>query len=183
MKIHYSDNKGVTMIELLVAMSIFAIFVTVAIGGFVQALSNQRLVLRLMAATDNMSLTLEQIMREARVSNVYEPIPGKSHTLKLIRVESGIGGDEEYLIEYSYDSISKSIMRTKTRLVHGSPTNDVTEKKFNANNVDITDFSVIDQQIVPAGPVRITLLVGVSVTDKSRTITNHIQTTVSTRLF
>ena len=180
----FSDNKGVTMIELLVAMSIFAIFVTVAIGGFVQALANQRLVLRLMSATDNMSLTLEQIMREARVSTDFAPSSGTSNTLQFRRVETGpTGNDEEYLIEYRYDSINKSITRTKTRLVNGSPTNDVTQAKFNSDDVEVTDFRVIGQQITPAGPVRITLLVGVSVTDKARTITNHIQTTVSTRLF
>ncbi len=179
----YKQERGSTLVELLISMSIFTVLITVAVGGFIQALSNQRLVLKLMASTDNMSLTLEQIMREVRVSTEFEPETGQSSTVQFRRVEETFGGNAEFLIVYEYDENQSAIIRTKTRLEGGSPTSDQVRERITATDVEVTDFSVIASRSAPGGPVRLTILVGVSATDKERTVTNNIQTTVSSRLF
>jgi prepilin-type N-terminal cleavage/methylation domain-containing protein len=67
-------NKAFTVIELLVAMSLFVIFMVIASGGFIRALRTQRSIVALIAANDNASLTLEQMAREIRTgSNFSSP--------------------------------------------------------------------------------------------------------------
>jgi len=59
-------KSGFTIVELLVAMSLFLILVAVATGTFVQALRTQRTITELTAANDNATQTIEQIAREIR---------------------------------------------------------------------------------------------------------------------
>jgi hypothetical protein len=120
-------------------------------------------------------------MREMRVSTDFEQ--ADENSIQFVRVESVPGGgDAEYLIQYQYDSGNRSIVRIKTLLLDGSPTVDVQEANITAENVEVTDFRVI-QQRTPPGPERFTITVGVSASDRGRTVTNSIQTTVSSRLF
>lgn len=187
MNLNYKKNNGSTMIELLVAMSIFAIFVAIAIGGFIQSLSSQRLILKLMSATDGMTFPLEQISREVRVgSDFYSSDPNNFvDSFYFNRVE-GSGtedGDQEYQIMYSYDSTSHSIVRKKTLLINGSPSGTSYEEEVTPDNVRVDEFKVRVYQPVPSGPHRIVVLIAVSAVDKGVTITNHIQTTLSSRLF
>ena len=57
---------GFTIVELLVAMSLFLILVAVATGTFIQTLRTQRVITELTAANDNATQTIEQMAREVR---------------------------------------------------------------------------------------------------------------------
>lgn len=59
-------KKGFTLIEVLVSIGLFAIIVTIAVGGLARALRAQRQVASLLAANSNVSLVLEQMAREMR---------------------------------------------------------------------------------------------------------------------
>lgn len=61
-----SRARGFTLVEVLVAMSVFIIIVTVAVAVFVNALRNQRLLTERMSVNNNMSTVLEQMAREIR---------------------------------------------------------------------------------------------------------------------
>ena len=61
-------NKGFTLVELIVAMSIFLIAIVVVVGVFVRSLRTQRIVNHLMAVNSNTSLVIEQMVREIRTS-------------------------------------------------------------------------------------------------------------------
>lgn len=173
-------ENGVTMIELLIAMSLFAIFMTIAIGGFVQAIRNQRLALKLMSATDNMAIPLEQMMREIRVANNFI---STQNSLMFDKVENASSGAlKEYEVMYYYDKSLKAIMRKKTLLVDGIPTGTSIDERFVSEGVEVDDFKIITNKI-GAGPERITIIVAVSAVDRGKKITNHIQTTISSRIF
>ena len=62
-KIH---NKAFTLVELLVAMSLFLILIGIATSGFIRVLRTQRAIVELMTINDNAVLTLEQMAREIR---------------------------------------------------------------------------------------------------------------------
>lgn len=62
-----NNDKGYTMVELLVAMSIFVILITIVMGIFTQGLRSHRSLLGIMSAANNSFLALEQVMRETRV--------------------------------------------------------------------------------------------------------------------
>ena len=69
MKTKFSKKRGesgFTIAELLVAMSIFVVLVTIATGAFIQALRSEKRLLSLMSISNNASLVLEQMAREIR---------------------------------------------------------------------------------------------------------------------
>lgn len=71
-------EKGFTLVELLVAISIFSTVVAIGVGGFVHALRTQREVAGLVAAQSNASIALEQMVREIRTGYLFCTTPGSS---------------------------------------------------------------------------------------------------------
>lgn len=59
-------RKGFSLVEVIVAVSLFTIVAAIAAGGFVNALRAQRQAAALVAANNNVSLALEQMVRELR---------------------------------------------------------------------------------------------------------------------
>jgi len=60
------QNKGFTMIELLVAMSVFIVVITIVSGVFVTSLRSNRTSIALISANSDAQLTLEQMARMIR---------------------------------------------------------------------------------------------------------------------
>ncbi len=63
---------GFTIIELLVAMSIFVVVTTVAVGIFKNALRGERRLVSLMSVQSNISSALEEMAREVRGGYLFE---------------------------------------------------------------------------------------------------------------
>lgn len=69
-----NPQAGFTLVEVIVAIALFSVVVSIAAGGFVTALRSQRQVAALIAADNNVSLVLEQMARELRTGyNVCRP--------------------------------------------------------------------------------------------------------------
>ncbi|KKU91686.1 MAG: hypothetical protein UY23_C0001G0292 [Candidatus Jorgensenbacteria bacterium GW2011_GWA1_48_11] len=69
--ISYRSRAGFTIVELIVAMGVFLIAITLAIGVFVQALKTQRIVNYLMSVNSNASIALEGLARELRTGYAF----------------------------------------------------------------------------------------------------------------
>ncbi len=65
------NRKGFTLIEMLVAIGIFSIVISIATGGFVSSLRTERQAAALISAQSNASLVLEQMAREIRTSSLF----------------------------------------------------------------------------------------------------------------
>ena len=65
------NKRGFTLIESMVAVAIFSVVVSLAAGGFVQALQTQRRLEGLIAANSNAGLVMEQMAREIRTGRAY----------------------------------------------------------------------------------------------------------------
>jgi len=63
--------QGFTLVELLVAITIFVVVMAIASNLFIGALRAQKSVVDLIAVNDNISLALERIGREIRVGNSF----------------------------------------------------------------------------------------------------------------
>ncbi|OGZ00506.1 MAG: hypothetical protein A2946_00865 [Candidatus Liptonbacteria bacterium RIFCSPLOWO2_01_FULL_53_13] len=63
---HMDTRRGFTVLELIVAIGVFLIVVTVAVGGLVRALRTIRETAEILSANSNASLALEQMSREMR---------------------------------------------------------------------------------------------------------------------
>ena len=66
--LHIKDRSGVTLAEMMVAFGVFGIFISIALGGFMQSLKNQRVALVLMEANDAASIIFENIARQLRTA-------------------------------------------------------------------------------------------------------------------
>ena len=67
MKMYKRKEEGFTLVELIVAMSVFLVATTFASGVFIQGLKSQRLLTQSIAVNNEMGVVLEQIAREIRV--------------------------------------------------------------------------------------------------------------------
>jgi len=66
-----NPKNGFTIVELLVAITLFSVIVAIATGTFVQSLRTQRGVTALIAANSNVSLAMEQMAREIRTGQGF----------------------------------------------------------------------------------------------------------------
>ena len=65
---------GFTLVELLVAITLFSIIVAVAVGGFAGMLRTERQISSLITADTNVSFVIEQMAREIRTGSDFCPL-------------------------------------------------------------------------------------------------------------
>lgn len=158
------------MVELLVAMSIFAIFLGIAFGVFVRAVKDQRELTRFMAVQNNAGLVLEQMMREVRTGYWFcsQPDTGispcenpGSASLTFINYE----GEE---VEYALDA--GAVKRNGVSLTSGEV------------RVGRLQFLVTQQGNICVPP-RITILMRVGLAGAGDVVPVNLETSVSSRVF
>ena len=164
-----SFSAGFTMIELLVAMTLFIVVISLASGIFVQALRTQRAIIDLLTVNDNTSLTLEQIAREIRVSDNFLVQP-QSDRLKFTHPING---------SICYGLSGTSLAR-KTDAVNCDFSFDAGDI-ITSDSVRVEHLEFIVQDASDVQP-RITILLGVgSMSPRLAGFVTNIQTTLSPR--
>ena len=174
MKKYSSKNrKGFTIVELLVSIGLFAVIISVAMGGFVRALRTQRQVVALINANSNVSLVVEQLAREIRTGYNFPSVSGAQTSLAFTDAKGET-------ITYA-QGVAADGSGTITRQV-----NDGSPAQITADNVDIRylNFTLLNS---PNYPPRITITIGLSPSAASAPIVSenvtNIQTTISARSF
>jgi prepilin-type N-terminal cleavage/methylation domain-containing protein len=71
-------RKGFTLIEIIITVGLFAIVITLAVGGFINATNTQRQVSSLIATQSNVSLALEQVARAIRTGYLFCNVKGNT---------------------------------------------------------------------------------------------------------
>lgn len=153
-------KKGFTIIELMVAMTIFIVVISISSGVFINSLKTQRAVLALMAANDNASLTIEQISRQIRTGSEFQT-NGSGDRLDFVSA----GGNPVF-----YQLQSGAIIRNGEAITAG--------------NVKIEYLLFKLQGEVPDDrkSTRVTINLGVNAVGKGLTgFTTNIQTTIAVR--
>jgi len=174
MKITYSKNqerRGYTLIEILVAMSVFSIMISIVAGGLTQALRTQRQAAALLAANSNLSLSIEQMAREIRT--------GYDFCVSTVNV-----CDSTHLIFRNYRDSYITYAFNNKRIERAELSQDVVPQTIDlepltADNVTIDSLSFL---AIPDLPARVTMVVRILPQDP--TLQNnpiYIQTTVSAR--
>jgi len=157
-------RAGFTIVELLVAIALFSIAVSVAAGGFVRALRTQRQLVSLITANSNASLAIEEIARELRTGYGFE-CAGVGATCE----ELAFNGATGEAIAYRKNGTALE------RQAGGS------WQPLTASNVDVRSLSFIIVA-TPGFPERVTIAMGVgSKTIGLETVSTNIQTTISSR--
>ncbi len=112
MKIHLTETRGgFTLVESLVAISIFVIVFSVAIGGFVAALRTQRQIQALISANSNASLIIEQMAREMRTGLGFRALASADCVSPALPCELDFTTGRNESVAYLWDKTNGSIVR------------------------------------------------------------------------
>lgn len=161
---------GFTLVELLIAMSVFIIITVVAVGAFIQSLKSERHIVTMIAVDNDLNSALEQMAREMRSGYLFTTS------------SQAVGVDALHFINFSGASTTYGV-------VSGTLARD--GQAITSNNVVIKRLSFIVSQ--PGNPNavsdtcypwRVTILMGIGAAGASPAIPpTYIQTTVSSRIF
>src|SRR3989338_9971712 len=73
---HQSFGRGFTLIELMIAVSIFIIVMTISMGSIISVFDANRKSRSLKTVLNNLNLTVESMMKEMRFGSNYHCGPG-----------------------------------------------------------------------------------------------------------
>ncbi len=193
-------KKGFTLIELMVTVSLFAIIITIAVGGFTNAIRTQRQVASLIAAQSNVSLTLEQMTRQIRTGYLFCNKPGNTDPGSGALGTAPPGAESDCDCEISspparswtcsaldfYDAESDHIIYSV------SPDGELMES-VNSNAQSVTgnavlikylQFQLYGQTEGDHWPPRVTISIGIAPSSTDPAVSNdvvNLETTVSAR--
>ncbi|OGY58742.1 MAG: hypothetical protein A3H06_00560 [Candidatus Colwellbacteria bacterium RIFCSPLOWO2_12_FULL_44_13] len=163
-------EKAFTTVELLVAISLFIILITLAAATFFQAIRIQNTVVKLVASNDNAAQIMEQIAREIR-TGVFT-MPEDPSGVSVI----GFTNARQEYVQYKWED--NAIKKCK-RIV-GVSCNNQDFKRITSENTKVTNLRFIlkgtgsDDHFPP----RVTIL---TTFEGPNEISFHYQTTVSAR--
>ena len=155
-------RSGYTLIELLVAMSVFVIITSIAVGGFVRGLRTSRQAAALASANANVASALEQMMREMRTGLAFNTAgcPGG-----CIKFKNSASKDIQYQLD------NERILRTED--------GDITQITDDNVEVSYLNFVLLEDDSYPD---RITIQIGINAKELGvEEGTINLQTTVSAR--
>jgi prepilin-type N-terminal cleavage/methylation domain-containing protein len=167
-------KKAFTLVELMVAISVFSVAVTLATGAFVRAIKTQRILTHLMSVNSNSSLVIEQLAREMRTG----------YNFSLARANSP---DCDDLITFTRSSngvqVSYRWSGVQSHSIEKSTGENGSFVSITASNVSVNRLCFIKNQLLPEDPWRITILATLGPTDVqvAKNVFN-LQTTISSRL-
>lgn len=158
-------KSGFTIVELLVAMSLFLILVAVATGTFVQTLKTQRVITELTAANDNATQAVEQMAREIRTGFGF--IDSTEGLLKFTN--------------YRNESVSYKLIGNSISKCTGDCQDDTDFRAMTAPEVKVErlKFIISGKEFTDDFPTRVTLVLTVA---GPKDVKVNLQTTVSSRI-
>lgn len=171
----HKANKGITLIELIIAMAIFVIVISVVLSLFMTGLKGQRRVITLQNLQDNARFLLGFMAKEIRMSNINNVVNGET---LILDITHPISGDIIYTFTGAPD------YDIKRRFLDPGPPAQFLEGAINSGEVLITgSFSLSGIGIGDGQQPRVTITVnvetvGVKVEEKAEVT---LQTTVSPR--
>jgi len=178
-------NHAFTLIEMIIAMGIFVVMLSIAAGGFLSVVRAQRIASSLMAVSDSMHITLERMMREMRTSYNFCNLDGPFFSDDCMSVPTGgiqFVNANNIVVRYILNYNTNAIERCTGDFVGGG----FSCSPVTAENVAVSMFSA---GLSGAGenderPPRVTMRFQISSTDpqiRQMNISTSIITTVSAR--
>jgi len=158
-----NKEKGLTMIELIVAIGIFGLVIGMATGIFVLALSSQRRIIALRNTEDNIRFTIEAMAREIKTGKNF------SSGASLFAFTNANGESVVYrlnanIIEKSSDG------GTNYSAVTGSEA-----------TINYLNFYLMGQATGDGLQPRVTVTIGITASIGGQTANLKVQTTISER--
>lgn len=176
----FKKRDGFTLAELIVAMSVFIVAITIVVGAFVRALRTQRIVNHMLSVNSNASLVIEQVAREIRT--------GYEFSLNNVALGGCVGSEEE--LEFTNSRANSVFYRKENDAIArmecaGSDCTGKTFQALTASNikVDRLCFANTGNLVNGKDPWRITLFMALGSSDPQLAgQTLNFQTTVAARI-
>ena len=180
-----NKRQGFTLAELVISVGLFTILMSIAVGGFIQAMRNQRMIISLMAINDGMSLTMEQMAREIRTGYNF---CAKNYPINTLPECNSLGDSEIQFVNANNQVVRYRLSNSGIEKGIGEEIGGgFVYNKITADNVDVKnlDFRLSGNNAGDNHPPRIT--VGVSFSSnspdvKKLNISIDAQTTISARI-
>jgi len=174
MKNNYNEQHilkssfGFTLVELLVAITIFGVVMIMISGILINAIREQRIVLAKQAIGDNALYTMESVIKELRMAKLITTTAGNGNNLTF----GNSAGDS-----ITYSLSNGQIMRNDATLATGN-------QPVSSNEITISglNFSVNNWDSTHAPRITIFMRAQEATSSSSQT-SLEIQTTVSPRLY
>ena len=159
----YNRESGLTLIELIVALGIFGLVVTMVVSIFVIALVSQRRIISLRNIEDNARFALESMSREVRTGKNFS---GSVNSLSFTNAKS-----ESVIYQLNGKTIEKSSDG-------GANYSAVTGPEV---TIDYLNFYLLGQASGDGLEPRVTITVGITSQIGNQVSNTKIQNTVSER--
>ena len=189
-KKHKKENKGFTMIEMIVATAVFAVVMTISMAAFVNIIDMQRKTASFRNLNDNLSTTLEIMMRDIRSGFGYRTNTYGGVTSCPIAIPKGASVYICFDKEDPNNSLNNItiIYYKKTNSVNGVNV-DVINRKDNNSDLQVTsnDVSIDNLNFIINGTdpsQRVIILIGATAGNagKAKLVSKvNLQTTVAQR--
>jgi len=190
-------KKGFTLVELLITVGLFVIVITIAVGGFTNAIRTERQVSSLIAAQSNVSLVLEQMSREIRTGYLFCHDAGgatpssrcndvNNSSLPTCSVAASTGVWTCPTLDF-YDAQVNHVNYSWAggQLMESVGTNPALSLTGDTITVKYLKFTLFGQTEGDNWPPRITISIGVTPSSTDPAVANdviNLQTTVSSRI-
>lgn len=184
-----NNEKGISLVELVVAVSVFSLVITTASGIFINALKAQKTIVAKQNVADNLRYVMEFMVKEIRMAQTDTVNPDLTFndgaavpaTVKNGRFSKiSFKNMSSSLIVYDFDSVSNKILRNDLGGAGGA-------QAISSDEVLITDlkFMVNSWNLTP-GPAAVAPLVTILIKAKAKSGAGgetELQTSVSPRLY
>jgi prepilin-type N-terminal cleavage/methylation domain-containing protein len=155
-------ERGITLIETIVALAVFGIVISIAINAFIGGLKVQRRSLALQKAQNELRGALESMSREIRMSHIVWPSEGRQ---PLLIINTFPGGDT---VNYSLGSTGTAQIILRDSLPFTSADVMINDLYFHVTNGDDP-------------PALVTIIINAETRGAYAGQEINLQTTVSTR--
>lgn len=162
-----SRNKGFSMIEMMVAMSLFTVAIAITIGIFLQAVKINKTALSLVEANDNLMIAIEEISRSVRQGVNFTELPNS----KGVQFTDALSGSE---IIYQLNDEENAIIKTV-----GPPSATPITHVITPDTVKISGFQTVIT--TNSNPKRVTVKFLAAPKGQLEQFTTRVQTTISSR--
>lgn len=183
------NEKGISLVELVVAVSIFSLVMITASGIFINALKAQKMIVAKQNVADNLRYAMEFMVKEMRMAQADTVNPDLTFndgaavpaTVKNGRFSKiSFKNMSSSSIVYDFDSVSNKILRNDIGGAGGAQaiSSDevlITDLKFTVNNWNLT-----------TGPAAVAPLVTILIKAKAKSGAGgeiELQTSVSPRIY
>lgn len=175
------DKKGITLLELIVAVGIFSVVVLLATAIFKTALEGQRSAIAAQNLQESMRYAMEVMSKEMRTAQKDVGAPGQCPNVgNGVVYDLSASGDEIDFKNYNSECVNYRLNGTRLEITRDGASGFITPNEISISNLK---FDVIDN--VPAEQSRITINMDIETVGgkDANKQSATIQTSVSARYY